>query len=129
MHRVVTTYHLEMLKYLVVDGYFGKKKFVDGVCTLDMHVVGKFRRDANLRYLNSVRSIASENPALKMAVEVIDIRAWADTAPGADTSGIPQESMSGSRAFVPALLGPQYSAHIPILFYPRWPWPSVFHPD
>jgi hypothetical protein len=49
--RVVTTHSWQPLQYLVVDGYFGKKKFVDGVCTLGFHVVGKLRRDANLRYL------------------------------------------------------------------------------
>ena len=51
IHRVVTTHHLAPLRYLVADGYFGKKKFVDGICALDMHVVGKLRRDANLRDL------------------------------------------------------------------------------
>lgn len=48
---VVTTQQLQPLKYLVVDGYFSKQKFVDGICALDMHLVGKLRRDANLRYL------------------------------------------------------------------------------
>ena len=38
-------------KYTVVDGSFSKKKFVDGVCELDLHVVGKLRCDANMRYL------------------------------------------------------------------------------
>ena len=35
----------------MVDGYFSKQKFVDGLCTLDMHLVSKLRRDANLRHL------------------------------------------------------------------------------
>ena len=48
---VVTTQQLQPLKYLVVDGYFSKQKFVDGICALDMHLVGKLRRDANLRHL------------------------------------------------------------------------------
>lgn len=39
------------LKYLLVDGYFGKQKFIDGVCALGLHVIGKLRIDANLRYL------------------------------------------------------------------------------
>jgi hypothetical protein len=50
---VVTTQQLQPLKYLVVDGYFSKQKFVDGICALDMHLVGKLRRDANLRHLYS----------------------------------------------------------------------------
>jgi hypothetical protein len=41
------------LKYLAVDGYCSKKKFVDGVCALDLHVIGKLRRDAHLRRLYS----------------------------------------------------------------------------
>jgi hypothetical protein len=39
------------LKYLLVDGYFGKQKFIEGVCALGLHVIGKLRVDANLRYL------------------------------------------------------------------------------
>jgi hypothetical protein len=51
--RVVTTQPLQALKYLAVDGYFSKKKFVDGICALDLHVIGKLRRDAHLRHLYS----------------------------------------------------------------------------
>jgi hypothetical protein len=50
---VVTTQQLQPLKDLVVDGYFSTQKFMDGICALDMHVVGKLRRDANLRHLYS----------------------------------------------------------------------------
>jgi hypothetical protein len=48
---VVTTPQFQPRKYLVVDGYFSKQTFIDGLCALDMHVVGKLRRDANLRHL------------------------------------------------------------------------------
>jgi hypothetical protein len=41
------------LKYLSVDGFYSKKKFVDGVMALDLQVIGKLRSDANLRYLYS----------------------------------------------------------------------------
>jgi DDE superfamily endonuclease len=51
--RVVTTQPLQALKYLAVDGYFSKMKFVNGICALDLHVIGKLRRDAHLRYLYS----------------------------------------------------------------------------
>lgn len=37
--------------HVVVDGAFAKKKYVDGVCALDLQMVGKLRRDANMRYL------------------------------------------------------------------------------
>jgi hypothetical protein len=39
------------VKYLAVDAYYSKRKFVDGVVALDLHVIGKLRTDANLRYL------------------------------------------------------------------------------
>ena len=40
------------VKYLLVDGYYSKKGFVDSVCTLEQgfEIVGKLRCDANLRY-------------------------------------------------------------------------------
>ena len=37
--------------YTVVDGYFSKQKFVDGVRELALHQIGKLRCDANMRYL------------------------------------------------------------------------------
>lgn len=39
------------LKYWAVDGFYSKKKFVDGVVGLNLQVVSKLRTDANLRYL------------------------------------------------------------------------------
>ena len=40
------------VNYLLVDGYYSKKGFVDTVCALGkLEVVGKLRCDANLRYL------------------------------------------------------------------------------
>lgn len=44
-------YFAPTLKYLVVDGFYSKRKFVDGVCALNLHQIGKLRSDANLRYL------------------------------------------------------------------------------
>jgi hypothetical protein len=39
------------IKYLVADGYFAKEKFVNGVTDAShLHVISKFRQDANLRY-------------------------------------------------------------------------------
>lgn len=42
----------EEVKYLLVDGYYSKKHFIDPVCNLDqgLEIVGKLRCDANLRY-------------------------------------------------------------------------------
>ena len=39
------------VKYLAVDGYYPKFKFVRVVRALDLHLVSKLRHDANLRYL------------------------------------------------------------------------------
>lgn len=39
------------VKYLVVDGYYAKLKFVKAVDQVDLETVGKLRHDANLRYL------------------------------------------------------------------------------
>jgi predicted component of type VI protein secretion system len=42
--RVITAHPWQPVPYLVVDGYFGKKKVVDGVCGLCFHIVGKLWR-------------------------------------------------------------------------------------
>jgi len=39
------------LKYLAVDGFYSKKKFVDGVVGLNLQVISKLRTDADMRYL------------------------------------------------------------------------------
>lgn len=39
------------LKYWAVDGFYSKKKFIDGVVGLHLHVVSKLRNDADMRYL------------------------------------------------------------------------------
>ena len=37
--------------YLSVDGYFSKKKFIDGVRKCHLHQIGRLRCDADMRYL------------------------------------------------------------------------------
>ncbi len=37
-------------KHVVVDGYFAKKKWVDGVDAFGLHTIGKLRQDADMRY-------------------------------------------------------------------------------
>jgi hypothetical protein len=41
----------EDVKYLAVDGYYAKIKFVKAVAEVGLDIVGKLRHDANLRYL------------------------------------------------------------------------------
>jgi hypothetical protein len=38
------------VRHLVVDGYYTCRKFVDGICDVDLQVVGKLRKDAGLVY-------------------------------------------------------------------------------
>jgi hypothetical protein len=38
---------------LAADGYYAKRKFVDSVCDVGLHLISKLRHDANLRYLYS----------------------------------------------------------------------------
>ena len=42
---------LKHTKYFVFDGYFTKKKFVDGVVEMGFYFIGKLRKDANLKIL------------------------------------------------------------------------------
>jgi hypothetical protein len=42
---------LRHTKYFAFDGYFTKKKFVDGVVQMGFHFIGKLRSDANLKML------------------------------------------------------------------------------
>jgi hypothetical protein len=39
------------VEYVVTDGYYAKFKFVNAVREVDLHMIGKLRHDANLRYL------------------------------------------------------------------------------
>jgi len=43
LRRVVTQYHLYGLHYVRTDGAYSKVKFVDGVCGLNLHQIGKLR--------------------------------------------------------------------------------------
>lgn len=41
----------QAVKYWAVDGFYSKKKFIDGVVELGLHGVSKLRNDADMRYL------------------------------------------------------------------------------
>ena len=50
LNRAVEAKQLN-IEYLAVDGYFAKEKFVNGITgNSNLHVICKFRQDANLRY-------------------------------------------------------------------------------
>lgn len=40
---------LKYTKYFAFDGFFSKKKFVDGIVSMGFHFIGKLRADANLK--------------------------------------------------------------------------------
>ncbi len=41
---------VEDVRYLVADGYYSKKPWIDGIRKLNLHAIGKLRRDADLKY-------------------------------------------------------------------------------
>ena len=47
----VVGHDLTPLRYVITDGYYSKRKFLDGVLALGLHQIGNLRHDANLRYL------------------------------------------------------------------------------
>ena len=51
LRGVVVGHDLTPLRYVITDGYYSKRKFLDGVVALGLHQIGKLRHDANLRYL------------------------------------------------------------------------------
>ena len=51
VRRVVSTHGLSHLRYAITDGFYSQRTFLDGLCNLGLHRIGKLRLDANLRYL------------------------------------------------------------------------------
>ena len=51
LRGVVVDHDLTPLRYVITDGYYSKRKFLDGVRALGLHQIGKLRHDAKLRYL------------------------------------------------------------------------------
>lgn len=49
--RETKPYWPPTIRHGVFDGFYTKRKFVDGVCGLGLHMIGKLRSDANLRFL------------------------------------------------------------------------------
>jgi hypothetical protein len=67
------------VRHLAVDGYFTNYKFVQGVAALRMEVVGKLRKDANLRYLYKGSRQGRGRPRLydgKVQWSKLDRRRW-----------------------------------------------------
>ena len=43
LRRVVCSHHLSHLRYVITDGYYSKRKFIDGAGALGLHQIGKLR--------------------------------------------------------------------------------------
>ncbi|NJL57205.1 transposase [bacterium] len=70
------------LKYWAVDGFYSKKKFVDGVVGLNLHVISKLRRDADLRYLyNGVQKPRGAKRKYDGKVQLSDFSQWSPVRP------------------------------------------------
>ena len=39
------------ITHIATDGFYSKTRFIDGICQLGFHQIGRLREDANLRYL------------------------------------------------------------------------------
>jgi DDE superfamily endonuclease len=65
------------VKYLAVDGFYSKQKFVDGVVGLNLHLIGKLRQDANLRYLyNGAQKHRGAKRKYDGKVDLVDLSRW-----------------------------------------------------
>ncbi|MCO1337199.1 hypothetical protein MO867_23040, partial [Microbulbifer sp. OS29] len=49
--KVATAIRALGIKYLAADAYYSKVKFVSAIIPAGLHIVGKFRIDANLQWL------------------------------------------------------------------------------
>ena len=51
VRRLVSAHDLSHLRYVITDGFYSKRTFIQGLCDLGLEQIGKLRHDANLRYL------------------------------------------------------------------------------
>lgn len=67
------------LKYWTVDGFYSKKKFIDGVLQLDLQVISKLRSDADMRYLYT--GVQKPRGAKRKYDGKVDLRALSQFTP------------------------------------------------
>ena len=65
--------------HLATDGFYAKKRFIDGSRDLGFHLIGKLRDDANLRYLHTGPQKAGRGAPKRYAgkVQFDDLSRWA----------------------------------------------------
>jgi hypothetical protein len=70
------------LKYWAVDGFYSKKKFVDGVVGLNLHMISKLRSDADMRYLyTGVQKPRGAKRKYDGKVELRNLSRWVHVKP------------------------------------------------
>jgi Transposase DDE domain len=69
------------VQYLAVDGFYSKQKFVDRVVALELHLIGKLRQDANLRYLyTGAQKHRGAKRKYDGKVDLADLSRWTHTS-------------------------------------------------
>ena len=58
-------------KYLVADAWFSKRTFADQIIQSQMHLISRFRDDADLKYINTQQPTGKRGRPLKYAGKVI----------------------------------------------------------
>jgi len=58
-------------KYLVADAWFSKKTFVNQIVLMDMHLISRFRDDADLRYISKDKPTGKKGRPRKYSGKII----------------------------------------------------------
>ncbi len=68
----------QLVRHIAADGFYAKKRFIDGNINMGFHLVGKLRKDANLRYFyNDVQKPGRGAPRLYDGkVKFDDLSRW-----------------------------------------------------
>lgn len=81
-HFLETAPHFpKTVKYLLVDGFYAKLKFVNGVCQNDFYLISKLRTDANLQYLfHGIQKTRGAKRKFAGKVDFADLKEFAETS-------------------------------------------------
>jgi hypothetical protein len=105
--RVVTPHSLQTLKSLAGEGYGSKKKFVDGLCAGDWPVIGKLRRDAPRRHLDSgPRGAGPGRPPTYAGKVAVSERSRCEQGDADDAD---------MARYAPVVHHPQFQRHLPLV--------------
>lgn len=102
------------VKYLVGDGYYSKKPWLDGIRALDLHVIGKLRCDARLRYFyTGPQKARGRKRTYSQAVDLTTIDTPPEHADGFEWVATVEETIEVYRAWVYA---PAFKRPIQVLY-------------